>query len=72
MVTVDKQDSVTLKISHALAKSKTLDLDIYIFIPGELGLNSDIISESEFYYTSITQNDLITVLKYCFLWSTVA
>ena len=55
MVTVDKQDSVTLKISHALAKSKTLDLDIYIFIPGELGLNSDIISESEFYYTSITQ-----------------
>lgn len=55
MVTVDKQDSTTLKISHALAKSKTLDLDIYIFVPGELGLNSDIISESEFYYTSITQ-----------------
>lgn len=55
MVTVDKQDSVTLKISHALAKSKTLDLDIYIFVPGELGLNSDIISESEYYYTSITQ-----------------
>ncbi|GEM77442.1 hypothetical protein [Vibrio sagamiensis] len=55
MVTVDKQDSTTLKVSHALAKSKILNLDIYIFVPGELGLNSDIISESEFYYTSITQ-----------------
>ncbi|MCS0218897.1 hypothetical protein [Vibrio alginolyticus] len=55
MVTVDKQDSITLKISHALAKSKSVDLDIYFFIPGELGLNADIISESEFYYTSITQ-----------------
>ncbi|TOO25776.1 hypothetical protein CGH41_16665, partial [Vibrio parahaemolyticus] len=55
MVTVDKQDSVTLKISHALAESKSVDLDIYFFVPGELGLNADIISESEFYYTSITQ-----------------
>ncbi len=55
MVTVDKQDSITLKISHELAKSKSVDLDIYFFVPGELGLNADIISESEFYYTSITQ-----------------
>ncbi|CAM3069402.1 hypothetical protein QTO01_15405 [Vibrio mytili] len=55
MVTVDKQDSITLKISHSLAESKSVDLDIYFFVPGELGLNSDILTESEFYYTYITQ-----------------
>ncbi|NLS12541.1 hypothetical protein HGP28_06450 [Vibrio sp. SM6] len=55
MVTVDKQDSITLKISHSLANSKALDLDIYLFVPGELGLTPEVISESDFYYSSITQ-----------------
>lgn len=55
MVTVDKQDGITLKISHAMASTKKSDLDLYFFIPGELGLNADIVKESEFYYESLAQ-----------------
>ncbi|WP_117235488.1 hypothetical protein [Vibrio maerlii] len=55
MITVDKQDAITLKITHAMKKSKKLDLDVYLFIPGELNLTSDTVSETDFYYNSITQ-----------------
>lgn len=55
MISVDKQDSITLKISHIMGASKTLDLDFYLFVPGELGLTPEVISESEFYYTSVVQ-----------------
>ncbi|MEZ9292136.1 hypothetical protein AB4251_22450 [Vibrio lentus] len=55
MITVDKQDAITLKINHAMAKTKKLDMDVYLFIPGELGLTPEILSESAFFYSSITQ-----------------
>ncbi len=55
MISVDKQDSITLKISHSLAKSKKVDLDFYLFVPGELGLRPDILSETDFYHSAITQ-----------------
>ena len=55
MITVDKQDAVTLKITTEMSESKKLDLDIYIFVPGELGLTSDVMTESEFFYSSIHQ-----------------
>ncbi|MBD0786583.1 hypothetical protein HUO09_09505 [Vibrio sp. Y2-5] len=55
MITVDKQDAVTLKITTEMSESKKLDLDMYIFVPGELGLSSDVMTESEFFYSSIHQ-----------------
>jgi hypothetical protein len=55
LLTVDKQDGITLKISHAMASSKKSDLDLYFFIPGELGLTPDVLKESEIYYESIIQ-----------------
>ncbi|MCW8333761.1 hypothetical protein J4N42_07055 [Vibrio sp. SCSIO 43135] len=55
MVSVDKQDAITLKISHAMAATKKSDLDIYLFVPGELGLTPEVMSESAFYYSSIHQ-----------------
>lgn len=55
MITVDKQDAVTLKITTEMSESKKLDLDMYIFVPGELGLTSDVVTESEFFYSSIHQ-----------------
>ncbi|WP_435246980.1 hypothetical protein ACMAZD_09025 [Vibrio sp. nBUS_14] len=55
MITVDKQDAITLKINHAMAKTKKLDMDVYLFIPGELGLTPEVLSESAFFYSSITQ-----------------
>ncbi|MDN3610082.1 hypothetical protein ACFFUP_00190 [Vibrio ostreicida] len=56
MLSVDKQDGITLKISHAMATSKKSDLDLYFFIPGELGLTPDVLKENEIYYESIVQN----------------
>ncbi|WP_165311322.1 hypothetical protein [Vibrio ziniensis] len=55
MITVDKQDAVTLKITTEMSESKKLDLDLYLFIPGELGLTSDVMTESEFFYSAIHQ-----------------
>jgi hypothetical protein len=55
LITVDKQDAVTLKITTEMSESKKLDLDMYIFVPGELGLTSDVVTESEFFYSSIHQ-----------------
>jgi hypothetical protein len=55
LITVDKQDAITLKINHAMAKTKKLDMDVYLFIPGELGLTPEVLSESAFFYSSITQ-----------------
>jgi hypothetical protein len=55
LITVDKQDAITLKVSHSMASTKKSKIDLYFFIPGELGLSSEILKESEFYYESITQ-----------------
>ncbi|WP_438876504.1 hypothetical protein, partial [Bacillus cereus group sp. Bce039] len=55
MITVDKYDAVTLRIATQMSGSKKLDLDVYLFIPGELGLSPEVISESEFFYSSIHQ-----------------
>jgi hypothetical protein len=55
LITVDKQDAITLKINHAMAKTKKLDMDVYLFVPGELGLTPEVLSESAFFYSSITQ-----------------
>ncbi|MCG3759972.1 hypothetical protein EXA21_10225 [Vibrio cincinnatiensis] len=55
MIIVDKHDAVTLKISTEMSESKKLDLDAYLFIPGELGLTPEVMSESEFFYSSIHQ-----------------
>ncbi|OLQ94022.1 hypothetical protein BIY21_09765 [Vibrio ponticus] len=55
MITVDKQDGITLKISHSMASSKKANLDLYFFVPGELGLSPDVLKETEFYYESIVQ-----------------
>ncbi len=55
MITVDKQDAVTLKMTTEMSESKKLDLDLYLFVPGELGLNSDVMTENEFFYSSIHQ-----------------
>ena len=53
MITVDKKDGHKLKISHVIHETTNRQLDMYIFIPGELGLNANIISEEEFYHNAI-------------------
>ncbi len=53
MITVDKKDGHKLKISHVIHETTNRQLDMFIFIPGELGLNANIISEEEFYHNAI-------------------
>ena len=55
MITVDKHDGITLRISHALASSKKCRLDWYLFVPGELELTPEVLTESEIYYNAIHQ-----------------
>ncbi|MDP5253322.1 MULTISPECIES: hypothetical protein [unclassified Vibrio] len=55
MINVGKQDSITLKISHAMANTQVLDLDIYLFIPKELNANAQVLPEADFYLNSISQ-----------------
>ncbi|GAL16393.1 hypothetical protein JCM19233_7416 [Vibrio astriarenae] len=55
MITVDKQDAITLKLSQVMAASKKTELDFYLFVPGELGLGPEVIKESEIYFSSLHQ-----------------
>ncbi|KLV07209.1 hypothetical protein ABT56_06620 [Photobacterium aquae] len=53
MITVEKKDGHKLKISHVIQETTNRQLDLYIFVPGELGLNSHIITEDEFFHNAI-------------------
>ncbi|CAH0533767.1 hypothetical protein VST7929_01642 [Vibrio stylophorae] len=53
MITVDKKEGHQLKISHILQETTNRQLDIFLFIPGDLELSSKIISEDEFFHNVI-------------------
>ncbi|PMR72482.1 hypothetical protein [Billgrantia endophytica] len=53
MITVERKDSFHLKISRVLQEEISHRLDVFLFVPGELGLNDHIISEDAFYHRAI-------------------
>ncbi|MGF1870026.1 hypothetical protein [Photobacterium indicum] len=53
MITVERKDGHKLKISHVIQETTNRQLDMYIFVPGELGLHSNIVTEDEFYHNAI-------------------
>jgi hypothetical protein len=53
VITVERKDSFHLKISRVLQEKTSHRLDLFLFVPGELGLNEHVISEDAFYYRSI-------------------
>ncbi|WP_104202595.1 hypothetical protein [Billgrantia saliphila] len=53
MITVERKDSFHLKISRVMQEETSHRLELFLFVPGELGLNDHVISESEFYYSAI-------------------
>ncbi|MCE0492567.1 hypothetical protein [Vibrio salinus] len=55
MINVGKHDAITLKITNAMPEAKACDLDIYFFVPGEIGLTSHVLSETDFFYNCISQ-----------------
>lgn len=53
VITVEERDGFNIKISRVLREATSHTLDLYLFIPGELGLTTHVISENEFYHNAI-------------------
>ena len=53
MISVKRKDGFSLKISRILREATEHKFDIYFFVPGELGLNTKVVPEEEFYYNAI-------------------
>lgn len=53
MISIERKDGFSLKVSRILREATEHRLDIYLFVPGELGLNTQIMAEEEFYHSSI-------------------
>ncbi|WP_245748833.1 hypothetical protein [Oceanisphaera psychrotolerans] len=53
MISVERKDGFALKVSRILREATEHRLDIYFFIPGELGLNTNVVPEDEFYHNAI-------------------
>lgn len=53
MISVERKDGFALKISRILREATEHRLDMYLFIPGELGLNTNVVPEEAFYHSAI-------------------
>ncbi|WP_026958979.1 MULTISPECIES: hypothetical protein [Aliagarivorans] len=53
MVTVEQRDGMQLRIAHVQSESKQGELEIFLFVPGELELSPKLLSEDEFYHAAI-------------------
>ena len=52
-ITVERRDSLHLKVSRVLREETSHRLDIVLFVPAELGLNDHVLSEEAFYHGAI-------------------
>ncbi|MFG6159489.1 hypothetical protein ACGTNG_11855 [Halomonas sp. 1390] len=52
-VSVERRDSLHLRISRVLREESSHRLDVYLFVPAELGLNAHVLSEEAFYHGAI-------------------
>ncbi|ART82792.1 hypothetical protein CBP31_09265 [Oceanisphaera profunda] len=53
MISVERKDGFSLKISRILREATEHKFDIYFFVPSELGLNTKVVPEEEFYHNAI-------------------
>ncbi len=54
MIKVERKDGLTIKLSRILRKnSNRHHLNLYLFIPAELGLNSTLVPEETFYHNAL-------------------
>jgi len=53
VIHVERQDSLHLKISRVLQEETSHRLDLFLFVPGELGLTGRVIAEEDFYHAAI-------------------
>ncbi|WP_106478804.1 hypothetical protein [Phytohalomonas tamaricis] len=53
MISVEKKEGFTVKITRVLREETYHTLDLYLFVPGELDLNTHVVSEEAFYHNAI-------------------
>jgi len=53
VVHVERKNSFQLRLSRQLKEETSHTLDVYLFVPGELGLSTQLIAEDVFYHSSI-------------------
>lgn len=53
MIKLERRDEQTLKLTRELGEAAEHRLDLYVFIPGELNVDAQIIPEQEFYLQGI-------------------
>ncbi|GAB2722049.1 hypothetical protein [Halomonas garicola] len=53
MVHVERKNSFQLRLSRRLEEETSHTLDVYLFVPGELGLSTELIAEDAFYHSAI-------------------
>lgn len=53
MINVDRKNSFQLRLTRRLKEETSHNLDVYLFVPGELGLSTQLISEEAFYHAAI-------------------
>lgn len=53
VITVEKKDGFNIKISRVLREATSHRLDLYLFVPGELGLTTHVVPENEFYHNAV-------------------
>lgn len=53
MITLERRDGFHLKLSRVLRESTSHKLDLYLFVPAELDLSAEVISEQAFYHHAI-------------------
>ena len=50
MISAERRDGFKLRLTRVLRESTPHQLDLYLFVPGELGLNARYMSEESFYH----------------------
>ncbi|WP_290798327.1 hypothetical protein [Halomonas sp.] len=53
MISVERPDSLSLRISRVLQEETSHQLDLFLFVPGELGLGPRVLAEEAFYHAAI-------------------
>ncbi|AQU81469.1 MAG: hypothetical protein JJT87_02275 [Halomonas sp.] len=53
MINVERKNSFQLRLSRRLKEETSHTLDVYLFVPGELGLSPHVIAEEAFYHGAI-------------------
>lgn len=52
-IRVKQEESLSIKFSHQMEKGDNRQLDLYFFLPKEMGIGSRTLNEEEYYYSSI-------------------